>query len=480
MASSGIKDMLREFREASRALRDLMEDGKVARVVTHNDADGLASGAIIHKCLAREGLPVHTRSVKQLEGKVVREIAEEKPEVLIFVDLGSGQLEDMKECLLGNADVFVFDHHQPKDVEDENLTHINPHHHGIDGAREISGAGMAYLFSKSLNEENKELAALAIVGAVGDIQDSEGELTGVNKEILKDAVEAGAVRVEKDLRLFGRQTRPLYKAIEYTTEPFIPGLSGSESASIQFLSDLDIPLKKGDSYTMLADLDKNERQRLTTALILKMIEHRVPPKFAESIVGDVYTLLREEKRTPLRDAKEYATLLNGCGKHDSNGVGLAIAMGERSRLYKKSLEMLREHKGYLSSCYNWISNNLDRIKDEEVLYYFHANNEISENVIGTVASMVLNSRTLSPLKPMIAFTEAEDGRIKVSARATKELIEAGLNLGKAMLYASEKTGGEGGGHDIAAGAKIEKGMERDFLRYVKEEIREQLAHESEG
>jgi RecJ-like exonuclease len=471
--------MLREFREASKVFRELMETGRVVRVITHNDADGLSSGAIIHKSLAREGLPVHTRSVKQLEEKVVKEIADEAPEVLIFVDLGSGQLEEIREHLAGKG-VFIFDHHQPKEVKDENFFHINPHPHGIDGAREVSGAGMAYLFAKALKEENRDLADLAIVGAVGDIQDSEGELVGVNREILRDAVEAGVVRVEKDLRLFGRQTRPLYKAIEYTTEPFIPGLSGSESASIQFLSDLDIPLKKDDGYTMLADLSRDERQRLTTALILKMIEHHIPPRFAESIVGDVYTLLREEKRTPLRDAKEYATLLNGCGKHESNGIGLAIALGERSKLYEKSLELLREHKSYLSDCYKWISNNLDRIKDEEVLYYFHAKKEINENVIGTVANMVLNSRTLSPIKPIIAFSEAEDGGVKVSARGTRELIEAGLNLGKAMLYASEKTRGEGGGHDIAAGAKIEKGREAEFLKYVKEEIRRQLGYESEG
>jgi RecJ-like exonuclease len=420
---------------------------------------------------------VHTRSVKQLEEKVVREIAEEDCRVLIFVDLGSGQMAEIEKHL-SDREVFVFDHHQPKEVGD-NVYHVNPHPFGIDGSREISGAGMAYLFARTLKKENRDLADLAVVGAVGDIQDAEGRLTGVNKEILRDAVEAGVVRVEKDLRLFGRQTRPLYKAIEYTTEPFIPGLSGSESACIQFLSDLDIPLKK-NGYTMLADLSRDERQRLTTALILKMIEHRIPPRLAESIVGDVYTLLREEKRTPLRDAKEYATLLNGCGKHESNGVGLAIALGERSGLYEKSLELLREHKNYLSSCYRWISSNLDRVKDGEVLYYFHAEKEINENVIGTVANMVLNSRVLNPVKPIIAFSETEDGGIKVSARATRELVEVGLNLGKAMLYASEKTRGEGGGHDIAAGAKIEKGMEDEFLKYAKEEIRRQLVHESQG
>lgn len=476
----GFKKMLHGLEEAVDAFREAVEksgDG-VVKVITHNDADGLSAGGIIHKSLSREAYPVHTRSIKQLEEKVLEELAGEEGDVLIFVDLGSGLLSEM-EAHLSRKEVIVLDHHQPKEEENSVLI-VNPHLYGIDGSREVSGAGMAYLFARTMRVENKDLADLAIVGAVGDIQDGMGMLTGVNEFILKDAVEAGVIKVEKDLRLFGRQTRPLHKALELTTEPFLPGLSGSESACVQFLRDLDIPVKKNGDYTMLADLSREERKRLTTALILRMIEHRVPPKLAESIVGDVYTLLREKKRTPLRDAKEYATLLNGCGKHENNGIGLAVAIGERSKLYEKSLEMLREHKSYLASCYSWISSNLDKIKDGGVVYYFHAGNEISENVIGTVANMVINSRILNPIKPIIAFSESEDGAIKVSARGTRELIEAGLNLGKAMHYASEKVAGEGGGHDIAAGAKVKKGLEMEFLKYAQEEISRQLKNEGEG
>lgn len=469
--------MLREFEEASKVLKEVK--GKVVRVITHNDADGLSAGAILHKSLIRENCAVHTRSVKQLDEGVIKDASQANSQTIIIADSGSGQLEAIKEHLLERHYVIVLDHHQPKEVEHENLFHINPHNHGIDGAREISGAGMAYLFSKALNSENVDLAPLAIIGAVADIQDAGGELVGLNRDVLEDGVKAGFLKAEKDLRLFGRQTRPLYKAIEYTTEPFIPGLSGSESACVQFLNDLDIPIKKNDRFTMLADLSMDERQRLTTALILKMIEYKVPPKFAESIVGETYTLLKEEKRTPLRDAREFATLLNGCGKHDKNSIGIAVCLGERGELYQKSLEMLKEHKGYLFSCYNWISQNMSRIQDAEVLYYMHANNEINESVLGTVASMVLNSRILTPIKPIVAFSETQDGAIKVSARGTRELIERGLNLGKVMLYASEKTGGEGGGHDIAAGAKIEKGKEEEFLKHAKEEIKRQL-HESES
>ncbi|NOZ59766.1 MAG: DHH family phosphoesterase [Euryarchaeota archaeon] len=473
----------RDLEEAADCLREHLEGGGVARVVTHHDADGLSAGAIVHTAVTRAGYPCSTRCVKQLEEKVIAEIAAEKPELLILTDFGSGQV-DLLQQHLSRARIIVLDHHQPREgAEAEPEHHINAHSYGIDGSREVSGSGMAYFFARTFLEALEksncfDLAALAVVGAVGDLQESSGAFHGLNRLIIKDGERAGVLRVEKDLRLFGRQTRPLYKAIEYTTEPFIPGLSGSESASLQFLSELEIPVKRDERFVMLADLTQEERQRLTTALILKMIEHRVPPHIAESIVGEVVTLLGEEKRTPLRDAKEFATLLNACGKHEHYGIGLAVCLGERGELYRRALAMLRKHREYLNSCYGWITQNLERIRDEGAVYSLHAGEEIDENVIGTVAGMVLNSRILEELKPIIAFAQAEDGEVKVSARGNRELVERGINLGKAMLYASELVAGEGGGHDVAAGAKIPRGKEEEFLRYVEEKIREQLSEGS--
>ncbi|MEK6977263.1 MAG: DHH family phosphoesterase [Candidatus Hydrothermarchaeota archaeon] len=474
MPDSVPKEMEEALQKASAILREELEKGRVARVITHNDADGITSGAIVHKALLREGHSVHTRCLEQLEEAHLPHLKGDGPEVFLFTDIGSGLLEGIGRHLLDGTEAIVLDHHQPRPFEPPGLHHINPHNYGIEGAREVSGSGMAYLFARALNPRNKDLAALGIVGAVGDLQDANGGLIGLNREIVRDGLEAGVLVVEKDLRLFGRQTRPLHKAIEYTTEPFIPGLSGSESSAVQFLNDLDIPVKRGEEYTMLADLSKDERQRLVTALILKMIEHKIPPKVAEMIVGEVYTLVREAERTPLRDAKEYATLLNGCGKHGQMGIGLAVCLGERGSIYHKALEMLREHKAYLSNCYAWISANIERVKDTGVLYHFHAKDEIDERVIGTVASMVLNSRLLSPLRPILAFSETKDGFIKVSGRGTRELVERGLNLGKVMQAVTQTIGGEGGGHDIAAGAKIQKGKEEEFLRLAEERLREQL------
>ena len=91
------------------------------------------------------------------------------------------------------------------------------------------------MFAKSISKDCEKLAHLAIIGAIGDVQETKGELKQLNKEILQTAVKKGFLKVKKGIRLFGMQTKPLHKVLEYSTDPYIPGVTGSESGAIQFL-----------------------------------------------------------------------------------------------------------------------------------------------------------------------------------------------------------------------------------------------------
>ncbi len=455
------------IKECAEFLKEKIEDDHSFRIITHHDADGLSSGSIIFKALIREGAQCTIRCVKQLDRDFLNEIKNDKHDVIIFTDLGSGAVEELEKM---DKEIIILDHHIPKNFS-RKFYFVNPHLYGIDGAREISASGIAYLTAKFLSKENVDLVTLAVTGAIGDMQDR-NDLNGINRIILEEGIKNGFIKAEKDIKLYGRETRPIFKAIEYTTDPFFPELSGNEEACIKFLNMLDIPLKSGDKWRTLSDLTKEEKKRLATALMLKLIEHGYPTKIAESIVGEVYTFIREEKGSPLRDSKEFATLLNACGKNAYYSVGIAVCLGDRGEYYKRALRILAEHRAYINSCYKWILENKERIKSLKSIYFLNAGREIREEIIGTVASMVL-STTLRD-KPIVAVAESKDNKIKVSARGTKELVEKGLHLGKAMILASEAIGGEGGGHDIAAGALIEKNMLDRFINYVDEIIWRQL------
>ncbi|MBU4454730.1 MAG: DHH family phosphoesterase, partial [Euryarchaeota archaeon] len=126
-------------------------------VVSHIDADGLTSAAIMGKALGRAGIDYNTRFIKQLDNAALTAIADVNPELVIFTDLGSGMLDAISALKL-NA--VVSDHHQPQGTYEH---HLNPHLFGLHGATEVSGSGVTYLIASSLGD-NSDLADLAIVG----------------------------------------------------------------------------------------------------------------------------------------------------------------------------------------------------------------------------------------------------------------------------------------------------------------------------
>jgi len=85
---------------------------------------------------------------------------------------------------------------------------------------------------------------------------SGGEIRGGwNEAILNDAIGSGLI-AEKDVLLYGRHTRPVFKSLQYFTDPFVPDISNNESGAISLLQMLGIPLKDGEKWRTLTDLGK--------------------------------------------------------------------------------------------------------------------------------------------------------------------------------------------------------------------------------
>lgn len=166
------------------------------RVISHLDADGISAASIVIRALNYLGMRYSLSILRQLDKKGVELIAREQDNVFLFTDLGSGNLGNIEEFLRDKR-VFILDHHKPeKDRSGENIVHVNPHLFGIDGSKEISGSGVSYLFCRELDKRIKNMAGIALLGAIGDMQEENGFLL-FNNEILDDAVRENIIRVEK-------------------------------------------------------------------------------------------------------------------------------------------------------------------------------------------------------------------------------------------------------------------------------------------
>jgi single-stranded-DNA-specific exonuclease len=245
-----------------------------------------------------------------VDDKIVAEVTADKPNLVILTDFGSGYLDLLSEKL-PNTKIVILDHHQINGTaKPPNIVQLNPHLFGIDGATDVSGSGVAYFAAKALNPANVDLAPIALVGALGDMQDKyeQRSLKGLNEVIVNDAVTAGMLKVEKDLTFFGRETRPIHRMIATTTSPFIPGLSGEEDKALVFLTNLNIPLKQGNKFRALADLTDEERKRLCSALADHLLSKGLHLE-VENLIGNTYVFTKEEPNTALRDGREFSVLL---------------------------------------------------------------------------------------------------------------------------------------------------------------------------
>jgi RecJ-like exonuclease len=473
-------DRLLELADAAAShINDWIDAGESILVTSHLDADGLSAAGIIGTALHRRKARFQLRITRQLDQAYLSSLAAEGPGFHIFTDLGSGQIPHIQETLT-TAQTVVLDHHPPTGAESlKNLRQVNPHLCGFDGTYEISGAGVTYLVARHLGSSNGDLASLAVVGAVGDIQDrgEKHSLVGLNNElIVEDAKAASALDVAIDVRLFGRETRPIHIALQYTTDPFIPGISNSPDGALAFLKETEIELKEGDRWRSIAALTKEEKRRLNSSLITYMLKRNMPASEAQSIIGYVYTLKQEEPGSSLRDAREFSTLLNACGRSDQGSIGVAICMGERVDLYKRADGILKEHRRQLAEGLTWLAEAPGAVETRPLLQVFHATDKIPDTLVGSIAGVALNSRILDWSKPIVAFSYTQDGRVKVSARTTRRMVKAGVNLGELMQKASQEmgSGSEGGGHNIAAGATIPKGFETRFVEIVERLLAKQL------
>ena len=444
-------------------ISDCIKYRKSIFVTTHIDCDGLTSGSIITKALIRAGAKCTVRTSKEFNKKVVESFKTDSRDFHIVTDLGGGFAKDLNEALGDNW--VVLDHHQIPEEELDNQNVINAWRYGIDGGVEICAGGMAYLASMALDEKNSDLSAIAVVSALGDRQD-QGErksFTGKNFEIANTAKEQGLVDIDLDLLLVGRETRPLPDALAFTSQPFIEGLTWNRDACLSLLNSSGIQLKDEGRWRVAAELNEEEK-RLVIESITKFTSGKNATEIMSELIGYTYTFPREDKRSFLRDGREFSTMLNSCGRINHSGVGMAICMGDRNKILREGETILTEYRKRIREYMNILSNERWRISESETCVMVNGEDIVPETMTGTISSLIAGSPKNAG-KIVILRTKGEENTIKFSSRKSFS-CKSDINLSEVMRTGAEKFDGVGGGHDAAAGAKITKDKLDEFLNYL--------------
>ncbi len=445
-----MKNSIEETNKKAVALLKSIPKNSRIRVISHYDADGISAAAIICNSLYREGYNFHVTLMRNPFDKGLERVSKEENDLVIYSDMGSGQIDSIERM---DFKSIIIDHHQPiKKKTKENVIQINCNHYGINGNYEACGATLAYLFAKTINKNNFDLAALAIAGASGDKQYI-GGFRGFNKKIIDEAIKNDIIKQKTSIKLPGEN---IYNSLFYSIDPYYSSISGNKK-NIEELFE-KIGIKKESKFD---ELTSDQIKKLQSYLMLLLIK-----KGCEKNILD--TVIRTRYYTELFnfESERLADLFDSCGKSGNRGIAFSVAMGDKKSL-DKALKIEREYK-------EKILNELLRLekegfKEKDGFRYFYTDSSSIGGVIGGIATNFM----LDIKKPLISIVRKND-EIHVSCRGNQDLVKKGLDLGEAMKKASKKLGGHGGGHAIASGATISSEKEKDFLETVNKIILEQI------
>jgi len=195
----------------------------------------------------------------------------------------------------------------------------------------------------------------------------------------------------------------------------------------------------------------------------------------------VYILPHEEEESPTRDAKEFATLLNACGRLGRASLGIGACLGDK-KIRQQAIRSLTDYKKEIVNALNWYNENKfsDDVFWGNRFVIINAKTNVMSTMIGTLASILSKSNVMTNNNFILSMARALDGSTKISLRTTNN-THGNFDLRKVIEEAIEGIGNsESGGHQNAAGAVVPTDKEIDFIEAAKEVLGKYAVEEKIG
>ncbi|MGC8817554.1 MAG: DHH family phosphoesterase [Candidatus Hadarchaeum sp.] len=457
MGRAEIKRFRRDAEEVAAFLRPRL-DGKIrVKVISHTDADGIASAAIMARCLYAYNIPFTVKLGRPPSEEDIGQLGAESHDLYIFLDQGSGQMDVINKHLLARGkEVVIIDHHPGPLIDHPRLSFLNPHTCGLSGSIDVSASGATFSVVEQLDLRFRSLLGLAIVGAIGDRQESPFGFTGVNDTLLKRSVDLGLVRESEGLKLTRRSLVPVVECLRTSVRPYLIGLSGNPSSCRSLVDSLEISHSR-----LISELGSDAEKKLAEAIVYKVGAQASREEFRNTLWGTILTATTDDLVGP-KELGEYAALIDACGNMRNPEIGFALATGD-GNYQRDALGLLGAYQEQMLRAMEWLVDKLASFKLASNFRYIYAGNDIDSAILGEMISLAIESALIPVEQPVVGMADTVDGFVKVSARATPALVAAGVNLGQAISRAAAAVGGYGGGHDVSAAARIPRNRLEDFV-----------------
>ncbi|WP_292518734.1 DHHA1 domain-containing protein [Methanoculleus sp.] len=398
---------------AAAGLADHLLTQEFVEVLAHHDADGIAAASILCHAMFREGMQFRLRI---RSGITTADVPDDSS--VLLCDFGSS-LPDL------SGDVMVVDHHLPHFKGDH---HVNPRLEGIDGDRNLSAAGAAYLVAQRMGD-NRDLAGLALLGILGDGQDLEGP----NREIVSEGIANGFITPRRGLRLAGRG---LVEQLALAVNPYLTGFSGDPETARTLVA-------------AVTDEDDLDTEALLSRIVLATAPKASLPALC-GIWGTTYSLGREV----IDEALNLAAVVDACGKAGCGDLGASLCLRSTHAL-QEAWEITARYRQAVITGIRGV-----RRLDERVALFAVDDGTVTSDVADALANDFVQDG------PVFVIGERGD-QYFISARCPPGID---LDLEALMRRAAEACGGQGGGHHRRAGARIGADQVDRFRQELQEAV----------
>jgi single-stranded-DNA-specific exonuclease len=387
-----------DLKSISDDIRDLIKkDGKII-ILSNSTADGIAAGSTVFRSLERLSAKCALRCTSNLTDclRIGTSFSAEY-DLNIFIDFEHESVEKLgkilqnKWLLIRHLSNEIF----PDSSDGDGRQVLNINHYEIDGRSEITSGGICYLLSIILDTKNTDLSVLAVLSSLGEGQDRGAgrSLVGINAEIAKVAESQGLLGTQpEDLILVGREWRPIHEAIALTRFPYIYGLTWNLRRAKFLVENSGIKLKENGKWRAFTDLLDHEKWSIYEG-ITKFVATNIGTEGLplQGIRGINYILLQEDRRTPLRDAREYSDLLRICGKALKTGVAVSVCIGDRFKSLVDAEETFDHYFDNQRQALNVIFADKWRIWTDRNLVFMNGEGAVGENDLEDIITLLKSS-----------------------------------------------------------------------------------------
>jgi single-stranded-DNA-specific exonuclease len=330
--------------EATERIQGALAEGERITVYGDFDADGVTGTALLVQALRRMGARVEPYIPQRIEEgyglnlDAVQQLAEQGTTLLITVDCGISNLEEVAAAQSLGMDVIVTDHHHTPAELPPALAILNPRQPGCPYPfKRLAGVGIAFVLVRGLVKagvsreglRGRDLLDLVALGTVADVS----PLSGENRILVAHGLKAIRRTERMGLRALMGVAGVTPTAVGAGTIGFVLGPRLNAAGRLRHAiaaCNLMLAETAPEAASLARELDSlnRERQELTAAVLEKARERvlQLPQErklilladseFPAGVVGLVAGKLTEEFHRP--------TLLIEQGETESRGSARSI------------------------------------------------------------------------------------------------------------------------------------------------------------